>query len=249
VDEIPKGGNGSTDCSVVLDGEEFNITGNRSVGGALEVTSGGGIDLTTRGNVTISDYLRLDASDGIVFDVEGAEAIGGPVQFNTNDEVTATIQTEIGSGLCVEKSGGVDLTLQSANAAIGGPVSLTSTGEVTVSGNGSGSEIDGNFTIDAEEVSIGGEDGSVDLTVNGDLTIDAEEVSIGGEDGSVDLTVNGGNVAVRTQDGEVDVTLSDTSKITGELRIEGADEPEVSGCSAVQGTVTPAGACSADEDD
>lgn len=271
------GGNGSasTDCSVVIDtGSEVDekLT-NADIGGALDIDTEDELALTLTGNATVSGYLRLEASSEIEFTARGNPTVGGPVQFDTSDEVTATIQTPVGGGLCVKRSGSVDLGLQSANAAVRGPVSITSTGEVDISGNGGGAEIDGGLTIATDgEVSIpGGDDdgGNLDLTVNGNVDIDTDsEVTIGGDgDGNTEVDISGdvdidtengvtislsgstidGDVTIRSQS-EVDVALADGTTVTGSLTIDTSDEVEVSNCDAVEGTVNPSSVCSGDDD-
>ena len=127
---VPKSGK-DTPCSVRINKQNqySKIVSNVTIGGALDVSnSGNQVDITLTDGTVISDYLKVDTSDQIDFDLDASAEIQNGAKFMTDSQIKPHINGDIGGGICIE-SGGVN-NFSSDNGNIAGIVSIDSTSQV-----------------------------------------------------------------------------------------------------------------------
>lgn len=233
-DAVPKSGK-DTPCSVRINKQNqySKIVSNVTIGGALDVSnSGNQVDITLTDGTVISDYLKVDTSDQIDFDLDASAEIQNGAKFMTDSQIKPHINGDIGGGICIE-SGGVN-NFSSDNGNIAGIVSIDSTSQVKlnkltglstegikVESQGQvkfqkleRSTIGGKITID----SPGGQVKIQDLnetTVDGDIDISSDsQVEIS------KLNNTSTNGLIITSQGQVKIQDLEGSNIKGDINVD-----------------------------
>jgi len=231
---VPKSGE-DTPCSVRINKQNqySKIVSNVTIGGALDVSnSGNQVDISLTDGTVVSDYLKIDTSDQIDFDLDATAEIQNGAKFVTDSQIKPDINGKIKGGICIE-SGGVN-NFSSDNGTIDGIVSIDSTSQVKlrkltgVSTEGiqiasqgqvkiqklKRSTVGGNIDID----SPGGQVKMQSLertTIDGDIDISSDsqvEISKLNNTSTKGLTVN--------SQGQVKVQDLEKSTIEGDINIE-----------------------------
>ena len=198
-DAVPKNGK-DTPCSVRINKQNqySKIISNVTIGGALDVSnSGNQVDITLTDGTVISDYLKVDTSDQIDFDLDASAEIQNGAKFMTDSQIKPHINGDIGGGICI-KSGGVN-NFSSDNGNIAGIVSIDSTSQV---------KLDTLTGLSTEGIKVASQ-GQVKIkklkrsTIGGKITID----SPGGQVKIQDLNET-------TVDGGIDISSDSQVKIS-----------------------------------
>ena len=198
-DAVPKNGK-DTPCSVRINEQNqySKIISNVTIGGALDVSnSGNQVDITLTDGTVISDYLKVDTSDQIDFDLDASAEIQNGVKFMTDSQIKPHINGDVGGGICIE-SGGVN-NFSSDNGNIAGIVSIDSTSQV---------KLDTLTGLSTEGIKVASQ-GQVKIkklkrsTIGGKITID----SPGGQVKIQDLNET-------TVDGGIDISSDSQVKIS-----------------------------------
>ncbi len=196
---VPKSGK-DTPCSVRINKQNqySKIVSNVTIGGALDVSnSGNQVDITLTDGTVISDYLKVDTSDQIDFDLDASAEIQNGAKFMTDSQIKPHINGDIGGGICIE-SGGVN-NFSSDNGNIAGIVSIDSTSQV---------KLDTLTGLSTEGIKVASQ-GQVKIkklkrsTIGGKITID----SPGGQVKIQDLNET-------TVDGGIDISSDSQVKIS-----------------------------------
>lgn len=240
--ELPGPPESSTDCSVVLEGGEFDerISGNTEIGGALVIDAGDEVDLGFRGGATVGEHVRVDAGAEIDFSVEGGATIGDVVQLQTADAITAEVGRNLGGGICAQSGDEVEFEID-GGATVDGDTRIEAGSEIEFDVN-QGATVDGDTHMETGDEVTATLDGDATL---GSLTVDTDDEAdldlTGGSriDGATDIDA-GDAVTVtldgdETIDGDLDIEagsdvtleLHGSSEITGDVRIQSGDEIEI----------------------
>ena len=165
---VPKSGK-DTPCSVRINKQNqySKIVSNVTIGGALDVSnSGNQVDITLTDGTVISDYLKVDTSDQIDFDLDASAEIQNGAKFVTDSQINPNIDGKIEGGICIE-SGEVN-KLSSNGGEVTGPILIDSTDQIKIN------RLE-NSSIEKLDLSSGGQ---VQVkaqasTINGDIDIDS----------------------------------------------------------------------------
>ncbi len=230
---------------------------------ARDATVDGEVSMSSTDQIKINELVRstvgpltIDAS-GQAELVKILDSTVGPIDMTASGQVKfPKLEHSTVGPISIDASGQIDI-IGGAGSVIDGEIDIPDAGGQVAITLKDGSQVRGGISITNEsqiklDLSGGSTVGSaVDIdtdsqvktiidgsTLKGDLEIDTvSQVKIAMTDGEIQ-----GNVTV-TSDSQVNVTLAGDSTITGDLTIDTPSGVTVTGCSGVEGAVTPTTAC------
>ena len=216
INNIPKGKNKQTDCSVKIDTpNQINntIAGNTEIGGAAEFLSESQVTLILRGNATVQEYLKIDTPSQIDFSMNGDSVVQNGLKLKTQSQLDLDMYTRVNNGVCVDNAG--EVTFSPRGGTVDGAISITSTDQVTMKKFQNAET--GQITIDAS--------GKVDFgdTKNTDISGDVDITAAGEVTFNKFNDISTGSITIDAS-GQVKFNEAQNTVISGEIDIDAPDQ-------------------------